>query len=413
MLNLDLFQKAMKRAFPDLAYMVASKSRLFKLFSKKGGYKGDRVWWRPIVDATNGSNGFVESRAYAGGPTPLEGGFGFKRDYVHVKLDNELMLASQGEGASEPAQVVLTKSALKTHALQVKLGIIRGGGNNRGKIASGITTATITLVNKEDAIFFLPGMWLVASSDDGAQASPAGTRSGNAAVQIGSVNIQKGTLTTKTGTTWDTAIPAIATSDWLFRLGDYGLTGPNAFYGLAAWFPREDPGASDSFGGVNRSTAPDKLAGMRVPVSGNLVRAIIATQAELQKNLDGDDETPLTCILSLTRAQELVEAVQSQGIYMPPGDKAVFGASSFQFRAPWGVCNVVAETGLEQDLFYVGVADEFEIIYRHGDIPHWFNGDGREWRHLGDSDSIEAFLQSYVCTRCQHPERWAIGVFDT
>lgn len=408
MIDLTTFQYGMNVLFPKLNFLVASKSRLFRLFKKRYNFKGEKVLWRPVVEAANGSNTFTDSSTYAAGPEPLEARFSFKRDYAHVKLDSEVLLASQGDGASMSAQEAATKAALMTHALQVKLQIIRNGGNSRGQVLSGEGTATITLKNKEDACFFLPGMWVYASSDDGAQAAPAGLRNGGAAVQIGKVNLAKGQLTNATGGNWTAVIGALTADDHLFRRGDYGAAAPNGFFGLDAWFPTSDPGASDSYGGINRSTAPDKLAGMRVDVTGNLLTGIFDVLAEREKNMD-EEKTSTSCILSVTRANDLMKSVQSQGRY-EPGDAAKFGASSFVIATPWGgKCNIVAEAGMRQDRFYIGEPDSFEIIARQGDIPHWFNSDGREWRHLGSSDSIEAFIQSFLCTLCPDPSKWAIG----
>lgn len=408
MIDLTTFQKGMNVLFPNLSKLVASKSRLYKLFKKRFNYKGETVLWRPMVDAANGSVTFVDSRTYAAGPTPKEARFGFKRDYVHIKLDNEVLLASQGEGASMSAQEAATEAALTTHALQIKLQLIRDGGNARGQILSGYNTDTITLVNNEDVIFFLPGMWIQASDDAGAAASPAGLRSGGAAVQVGKVNIGAGTVTTATGGNWNAAIGALQDGDYLFRRGDYGSAGAAGFFGLDAWFPTTDPGASDSFGGLNRSIAVDKLSGMRVSVGSNLLKGIFAVLAQMELNKD-ENNGENVCIMSTTNATQLMDVVQTLGKYEPGGD-ARFGASAFNIVSPWGRTKVVPETGFSQDQFKIGKAESFQIIARHGDVPHWFNGDGRVWRHLGDSDSIEAYLQSYLCTLCETPNLWATGI---
>lgn len=134
------------------------------------------------------------------------------------------------------------------------------GGGAIGQISTGstVSTQTITLLNINDIVKFEKNQVLTTSATDGSAAGNT-QRSGN--VTVASVDRDAGTITV-TNPSWSdpTAIPSVATSDYIFTDGDFGL----GIKGFASWIPTTAPVTGDSFFGLDRSQDPVRLAGSRV-----------------------------------------------------------------------------------------------------------------------------------------------------
>lgn len=405
--------------FPDgLAWCVPAKSKIFRLATVKYNVKGKSILWRPSDTAAEGSAGWDDANLVSGDPTPIEARFTFMRDYVACVIDSEADMATESaggfDGASETAIEIATHGAVKQHALSVKSRFIGNGGGARAQIAasSNVSSDTLTLVNPESAALFLRKMWVQSAADDGSGASPGGLTAGGAAIQVAAPRTRAGTIKTLDGTHWDVAIPGIATGDYLFRKGDYAL----AWYGLGAHIPNTVPTAGDSHGGLDRSVNPDKLAGLLVDnlPANNIVEAVFNIREAMEANIDEDQEGEtkmLTAVMSNRRISQLLNSVQTQGRYQPPGGEAKLGASDFVFDTPWGKINAIGETAWPQDEILLGDLSAFEVCVRQTELPKWFDRDGRIWRHTGTKgDSIEAYMHSHIATRVLYPSRFARGL---
>lgn len=129
------------------------------------------------------------------------------------------------------------------------------GGGAIGRVGSGQTTDTITLLNINDIVKFEKNQVLKSSADDG---TTGAVKPGSVTVE--SVDRDAGTVTC-TAATWDDAagIPTIAANDYLFTDGDFGL----GIKGFEAWIPATAPTAGDDFFDLDRSQDPTRLAGSR------------------------------------------------------------------------------------------------------------------------------------------------------
>lgn len=126
------------------------------------------------------------------------------------------------------------------------------GGGALGKLGSGtVGGTTLTLADPNEAQYFSPGMVVAASDTDGTSGS---LRSGT--VTLSAVNYETGVLTA-TGN-WTAGISAIANTDYLFRVGDFG----KGIFGVRGWIPSSDPTTTDGTG-IDRSKYPQLLAGVR------------------------------------------------------------------------------------------------------------------------------------------------------
>ena len=151
-------------------------------------------------------------------------------DYAVAQFSNEVMLASQGNSyAFLEAAKLQMDGAIQALSNAHALDIYRSGSGSRGRIASGETTATITLSNTEDIVNFEVGMTLVASTADGGGSVKSGT------AVITGLDRNAGTVTF--GAALNTYIASIAANDYLFVQGDYDAK----CKGLGAWIPASAP----------------------------------------------------------------------------------------------------------------------------------------------------------------------------
>lgn len=132
-------------------------------------------------------------------------------------------------------------------------------GGSRSTVGS-TASAVCTLANPEDIVFFEIGMQIVASDDDGTDSGHALRDSGDA-VEIIAIDEDAGTITADAN--WST-IASIADGDYLFQLGDF----KNAATGIAGYVPATAPTSGDDLHGLDRSSSPQRLAGIRFTGTG-------------------------------------------------------------------------------------------------------------------------------------------------
>lgn len=196
--------------------------------------------------------------------------------YVKAALDWELLYAEhqidipaikRAEGGGGIVDVLQfgIKSVMQKHG-DILEGLLFGDGNGYlGRISSR-SGDVVTLTNATDTWNFQPGMQVIVD-DTATGASPRTGTPGYLTVE--SVDHSAGTVTfTDMG-----HVDSEANDDYLFlkSLENGGTAG-----GLSKIIPDSAPGGSDDFGGLNRSVAPDELAGWRYTgTSGETVTEII------------------------------------------------------------------------------------------------------------------------------------------
>lgn len=129
--------------------------------------------------------------------------------------------------------------------------LFRNGGGARGQRGS-VSGSVVTLTNKEDIWFFEVGMVIKAATTDGTSGS---LRAGSHTVTA--IDEDAGTYT------FSGTITSFADNDYLFVDGDFGA----AATGLDGWCPATAPTGGDNFFGMDRSTSPSRLAGIRFDAS--------------------------------------------------------------------------------------------------------------------------------------------------
>jgi len=208
------------------------------------------------------------------------------QNYSSFKIQRETILASQKVGSDSYIDDLKAgiDGTMNQYMQDMYFDLWSDGSGQRGRISALSTTTvandTITLTDISRAIYYEEGQVYVFSSDDGALASTTALRGSSATAGrsvalsssdyavVTAVNYLTGVivfdrdLTTITG-----AGGTVAANDYLYMNGDRG----NKPKGLLAWCPAADPSSGDSFFGVDRSSNPVRLAGIRANKTGGSI----------------------------------------------------------------------------------------------------------------------------------------------
>jgi hypothetical protein len=191
-------------------------------------------------------------------------------NYALFSISGDFLRASDSElAAFMPAQELNVKTAFTTLGNDLALMLYGDGSGTRGTFGLGagsISSGVITLDQPQSAMYFAIGMALVSFSKSGQ--TPTQSTSNAIGYVIG-VNVPAGQITVSatqggaagTPTNWSTSFPYLAQAGDVNFISN-GLQSSNMLKiaGLQAWICT--PPAGDYFFNVNRTAAPQQLAGL-------------------------------------------------------------------------------------------------------------------------------------------------------
>ena len=281
----------------------------------------------PVIADTGAgrSANFGNAQSYQTAPVTVEFNVTRVQNYSLATLTGDFLRASaQNIGAFMPGAELNVKAAFQSIGNDLAHDIFSDGSGVRGSYGVGagsISSGVITLDNIGQVYQFAVNMALVSFSISGL------TPTQSTAAAIGyviAVDTSKGTITvsaTQGGaagvpSNWSTAFPYLA------QVGDVnfvsnGLSSANMLKiaGFGAWIPSAAPSGSDNFFGVNRSTSPTKLAGLRFDGSGESIQdALIDAVNQLSAN-GSEAGDPDFIFINPVSYQTLVKQLTSQGVY--------------------------------------------------------------------------------------------------
>lgn len=308
-------------------------------------------------------------------------------DYSIAQFSNEVMLASKGNSYAflEAAKLQMDgaiQSLSNAHAVD----LFRNGSGSRGRIGSGQTTPTITLLNIEDIVNFEVGMTIVTSATDGTGTVKAGT------APIIGVNRSLGTLTISGN--WDTAIGTVAANDYLFVQGDYA----GKCSGFAAWVPQTSPGAT-AFFGVDRTADVTRLGGLRKDISAQPLEEGLIDGARLVAREGGN---PDTVFMSFNRYAQLEKALGSKVQYVDVMANANIGFRGLQIQGPKAPIKVIPDRNCQDDTAWMLQLDTWKV-YSLGKLCQIINGDGNSMLRTSTEDAYQVRFASYFNVGCRAP----------
>lgn len=288
---------------------------------------GGKYFPIPVLSDTGAgrSANFGNAQTYQTAPVTVEFNVTRVQNYSLATLTGDFLRASaQNIGAFMPGAELNVKAAFQAIGNDLAHDLYGDGSGLRGTYGLGagsISSGVITLDNLGQVYQFAVNMALVSYSISG----QTPTQSTSAALgYVIAVDTSLGTVTVSatqggaagTPTNWSTSFPYLA------QVGDVnfisnGLTSANMLKvaGFGAWIPSVAPGGSDSFFGVNRSTSPTKLAGLRFngaaeSIQDGLIDAV--NQLAANGNEAGD---PDFIMINPVSYQTLVKQLTSQGVY--------------------------------------------------------------------------------------------------
>jgi hypothetical protein len=204
------------------------------------------------------------------------------QNYGSFKIQRETILASQKVGSDSYIDDLKAgiDGTMNQFMLDMYYDLFLDGSGVRGQISAISTTAiandTITLKDISRAIYYEEGQAYVFSADGGGDVAGTPLRGSSATnglataataadlAIVKSVNYLTGVIVFDRDLT---TITGVVANDYLYMNGDRGRK-PT---GLLGWCPKADPTAGDSFFGVDRSSNPVRLAGIRADKIGGSI----------------------------------------------------------------------------------------------------------------------------------------------
>jgi len=319
------------------------------------------------------------------------------KDYAFAQVTTEAIRASKNDaGSLLDALKAEIDGAIYNNMRSLAISLYRNSGGARGTISSTSTVAspTITLTNPADITGFEVGMVLNLSATDGTSGSKrAGT------VTVTALDRQLGTITCSGN--WTAGIAAAAVGDFIFQNGDFEAvkTLPS---GLAAWIPAVAPTGGDNFFGLDRSSDPTRLAGVRYTANsgGPIEETLIETAALLVR----EGSMPDKCFMNPLDYSVLVRALGTKVIYdrSKSFDEPDIGFKTVQLMGPAGPIDVIPDLNCPKGTAYMLQMDTW-CLETLGPGPAIIEEDGQRLLRDATTDSYIARIGYYGNLTCVAP----------
>lgn len=372
----------------DLAY---SGGPLFRDITKNVRGEGNR-YIVPVSygNPANVSHTFSASKANGGNVNGVAFVYSTVTQYNSIEISRQLMKqTATAKGAFWNAQKRAMDAMIKELGNRVDIDLYGNGGGAIGQIAS-ISTNTVTLVNKRDAVKFERDQVIKLSTTDGTSGS---TKAGS--LTVSKVDRAAGVVTFTANVT--TGVATAATSDYLFIDGSFGL----ACKGLAAILPVTAPTSGDAVFGVDRSVDPVRLAGNRIDGSGlPLDEALRAALSETYLNAN---TTPDVILVHPTKFQELQTTFNQQVVRDTKKDQKS-GFSGLYIVGEDGEALVQSARNCPIDKAYGLKMEDWEL-YSEGEVPEIVDEDGSPLLRSLTADAFEVRCAAYYAPVCHAPGR--------
>lgn len=324
-----------------------------------------------------------------------------KKDYGIASIETELVRAAKSAGDGG-AVVAVTDAVLKglrnTQKRSLCRSIYGNGGGYRAQVASGVASDTITLLNKEDIVWFEPNMMLDGSTNDGTSGVVI---TGGAAAKIIEVDPEAGTLKNNGSANWNagTGINGLAANGYLFRQGDFGLT----LQGLDAWIPPTV--SATAFNGVVRTLHKERLGGCRItPTTEGFEYSTIEDAAlALLERVWRAGGSPDKIFVHPKRYRRLAKELGSRRQYVDVKTEVGVGFKGIMIEGQGGPCTVVSDPNCQRDVMWALTLDTWKLNTL-GDVMSILDDDGNEpWIREGDSDAMQIRMATFGNLSCDAP----------
>jgi hypothetical protein len=209
--------------------------------------------------------------------------------------------------------------------------------------------------------------------------------------------IDRTARTVTTSANWDTLIPGLTHSGYLFRDGDFG----NVIKGLQAWVPDSAPAGGENFFGIDRSS-DTRLYGLRyAPSSGNIEEVIVNASALAQ---DHGSEPDLAILNPLDMANFVNQLGSKRTIPIDArsSDKPTVGYRGVMVNGASGPITVLSDPMCQRYKCWLLTQDTWEV-WSLGEVPRVLNRDGQETLREASADADELRVGGYLQVVCTNP----------
>ncbi len=332
------------------------------------------------------------------------------RNYGLAAIQNEVLEASVGNAnAFMQAAASEIDGILRALTQDLAGGLYSNGVGSRGTVGSwgpapaGVeTTQDFTLANPTDVVRFETQMVLQFSSAPGYAPIPVGAVDEWTVV---AVNRDTGTITLEVGLP-PADISPIPVGSLIFQKGDLpDTTGPTTVLekitGLEGWLPDTPPAPGDNFFGVDRSTDPTRLGGIRYDGTAETIEeAMIGAGALLFR----EGGRPDVIFMNPLSYSELIKSLGSKVVYdlMRSSDVADVFFEAVRIHLPSGSAMVVADPNCPSGRAYMLQMDTWKL-YSLGMCPKILMTDGLRFLRENNADAVEVRAGYYAQMGCTAP----------
>ena len=328
------------------------------------------------------------------------------QDYQLVTITNLLMEQTKtSAGAFVDAAKLNMDGGFRNITNNIAFELFSDGSASRGQIGSGTNTSgsnyTITLSNIQQVVNFEVGMLLVNFTNTaGLIGKVSSTQLSDTAVNRATGVIQ-GVLNTGTDSSWTTAGN---------QMGIYGdvTTGAStiasyvALSGLQAWLPTTSPSNTDNFWGVNRSSDPTRLGGLRYNASSYTIEEGL-TNALAFANREG--AKPDLCIMDFASYAALVNSLGAKVVNIQvKHDEVEVAFDGITFQSAYGKVTVLADRSCPPQTAFCLTMSTWKLRSL-GKVPHilTYGMEGLVGLRVGNADALEIRIGYYGNLVCSAP----------
>lgn len=394
--DLGAANAALKELYDDqkIANLVYKNNPFLAMVPKMEEFGGKYMPIPLIVNTSQGRSATFSS-AQGNQSAAVVQSFALTRasNYSIAQIDNQTMLASKTDKmAFINGATVVIDGAIRALTNSLSTQIFRDGSGTIGTIGtiSGLTPGVITLSNPSDVVNFEVNMTLRAFSSAGVDRGSSG--------YVIAVNRTSGVVTVATsGMGGSAANPAgWVNTDRLVVQGDWTL----ALKGLSAWLPTTAPTTGDNFFGVDRSTDPTRLAGVRFDGSSESIEEAVIDASLLVAREGGN---PDVCIMPFSSYAALEKSLGAKAQYISFDGPAKIAFPGILINGAAGQIKVFPDRSCTAKTAYLLQMDTWKL-YSLGPAPHIAKyADGLEMLRVYNSDAAELRVVSYANLGCNAP----------
>lgn len=379
---------------------------LFAFVKKeRGQMAGGRRYVQPVEFAHPGGSSANYAKAMTNGTTSQYEDFliARKKQYQRVQVDHELMFATQSQRESFRKALDEFDRGLKGLGEKIGRRLYRTQGGAIAKMAnSSVAVSVIALADKASSFNFHIGQLLTFAAADGTGSE----RDSADTTTVTAVDNENGLITV--ADVLNVKISGIATTDYVFAEGDFGL----CLSGLEDWLPVDDRTTrlAASFHSVTRSAAPDYLGGIYMDgtTMGGLDEVIIKLVGKIGKyggqtsHIFANPESLSDLELISNSKMRIVAEVNSKII----GDsgEVLVGFSGYRAIVGGRSVKIYGDRNCPSNRLYALQLNTW-TLWHTGNLVNWLGESytGSKLQPSQNDDCAEARLGSYQNLGCSAP----------